>query len=321
MARGDLVWNWQDALRGTHFALPAMVIIASGDVTLGVACGIGVLPAATIGLLPTRKKRLLLVFVGILVAASLLLGSLFAHNAVLAAVGLFLLALGAAKLAQKSSFGILVLSLCLPLAGIGLSIDETTTALGLGALIILGSIYAYILTVFWPESPGAPKQRASAALPAGYGLYLGLTAAITAGIGLVLHLDHPGWAAAAALFVMRPQADLQEMRSIARVIAVVFGSSAAIVFLQLHPSEFLISISVAVALTAAAATHKSRWYITPLFSTFIVFLMLLYSNLEDAPLRFIERSGETAFGVAVAYFFGLVLPWLLRLASTRRRSV
>ena len=73
-----------------------------------------------------------------------------------------------------------------------------------------------------------------------------------------------------------------------------------------------------VDLAAAAATHGSRWYITGGFTTFLVFVFLLYASPQDAAGRFVERVGETALGVGLALFFGWLIP-LLR-AAARRRS-
>jgi hypothetical protein len=52
------------------------------------------------------------------------------------------------------------------------------------------------------------------------------------------------------------------------------------------------------------------------FTTFLVFLMLLYSNPQTASKRFNERVLETLLGVGIAYFYGLALP---ALAQHRRK--
>ena len=46
---------------------------------------------------------------------------------------------------------------------------------------------------------------------------------------------------------------------------------------------------------------------TAAFTTFIVFLLLLYSDPDAAGARFAERLGETVLGVGIAYGFGLLL--------------
>jgi uncharacterized membrane protein YccC len=59
-----------------------------------------------------------------------------------------------------------------------------------------------------------------------------------------------------------------------------------------------------------------RWYVTAGFTTFLVFLLLLYLEPETAGSRFFERVSETILGVAIAAFFGLIL---LRLTAASRR--
>jgi hypothetical protein len=56
----------------------------------------------------------------------------------------------------------------------------------------------------------------------------------------------------------------------------------------------------AIVVAGAAVTHRSRWYVTSAFTTFMVFLLLLYSNPQSARARFDERVLETLLGVAIA---------------------
>jgi hypothetical protein len=81
---------------------------------------------------------------------------------------------------------------------------------------------------------------------------------------------------------MRPAAEMQRLRSVGRILA------------------------------GAGGTHRSRWYVTSAFTTFLVFLLLLYSDPQDAASRFNERVLETLLGVGIAYVYGLGLPWLVR---------
>ena len=64
----------------------------------------------------------------------------------------------------------------------------------------------------------------------------------------------------------------------------------------------------ALALAVLTGTVGSRWYVTPAFTTFLVFLMLLYGNPGQAVGRFVERVLETLFGIGVAYVFGILVP-------------
>jgi hypothetical protein len=70
---------------------------------------------------------------------------------------------------------------------------------------------------------------------------------------------------------------------------------------------------------AAAATNASRWYVTPAFTAFLVFWALLYGKTGNGDIerRFLERVLETILGVGIAYFFGLLIPWIRTKATTR----
>ena len=111
---------------------------------------------------------------------------------------------------------------------------------------------------------------------------------------------------------MRPAAEMQRLRSVGRLIAVAVGALAAIGLVRLDPGAEIYSLASIVAIAGAGATHRSRWYITPAFTTFLVFLLLLYSRPQDAASRFDERLLETLLGVAIAYVFGLGIPALVR---------
>jgi hypothetical protein len=70
--------------------------------------------------------------------------------------------------------------------------------------------------------------------------------------------------------------------------------------LRAGPPDAVHAAAIVAALAAAAGTHGSRWYVTPAFTTFLVFLLLLWSAPEDAASRFGERVGETLLGVGIA---------------------
>ena len=68
--------------------------------------------------------------------------------------------------------------------------------------------------------------------------------------------------------------------------------------------------AVLVDLVVLAGTRGSRRYLTPAFTTFAVFLLLLYGNARDAEYRFLERLTETVLGVTLALIFGVLVPRL-----------
>ncbi len=109
---------------------------------------------------------------------------------------------------------------------------------------------------------------------------------------------------------------MQRLRSAGRIVAVAVGAAAAILLVHAEPADGWFALAVLAAVAAAAATRAGRWYVTPAFTTFLVFLLLLAGDPQDSASRFNERLGETVLGVGLAYLFGLALPAL----EARRRS-
>ena len=90
------------------------------------------------------------------------------------------------------------------------------------------------------------------------------------------------------------------------------GALLAIGLVRLGPPAWAYSLAVIGVVAGAGATHRSRWYVTPAFTTVLVFLLLLYARPQDAASRFSERVLETVLGVGIAYAFGLGLPSVVR---------
>jgi uncharacterized membrane protein YccC len=221
-------------------------------------------------------------------------------------------------LVARFPVGQVVMNLSLPMVGVGLSYPSVGKAAGMMGLMVLGSALGCLVSMLWPERPPAPSAagRPPARPPTiGYGIRLGAAGATAAAIGFILDLEHVGWACAAALLVMRPAAEMQRLRSVGRLIAVALGALAAIAIVRLGPPASVYSVAAVAAVAGAGGTRGSRWYVTPAFTTFLVFLLLLYSRPQDAASRFSERLVETVLGVGIAYIFGLALP---ALASRRR---
>ena len=101
-----------------------------------------------------------------------------------------------------------------------------------------------------------------------------------------------------------------EMANWRRVVSVFAGALAASWLLSHSIQPVMAAAFCGGALIAASATHASRWYITPAFTTFLVFFILLYgqSTTADIEHRFNERVVETLLGVGIAYLFGVVVP-------------
>jgi hypothetical protein len=244
--------------------------------------------------------------------------ALIVHTTVTAVVGIFAVAFGWALLASRRAFGLVAMSLSAPVAAIGLSYPDLGQALGHGLIVLTGSVFSYVVSLLhatWIPDAAAPGPRLlPSAMAAPYGLRLGLAAGVATAVGIAIHTDHVGWAPAAALFVMRPTKEMQELRSVGWFVSVVLGALAAIAVLRLTPSSELIAILAVLAIAGAAGTRGSRWYVTPFFTTCLVLVMLLDADptVANEQWRFAERVGETVLGVGLAYFFGLLLPRLLR---------
>jgi hypothetical protein len=305
------------------YAVPAAALLLH-DVPAGLGLALGTIPAAIVPLAPRRRRRYVTAVVGMLAGGAMLAGALLAAAGPWVAVpALFLIAVGAAQLAGRHRFGLYVMTLCVPLVGAGLSYDDVGTAAALALAFVVGAGYGWLVSLLWPETsvPGPPaaadRGAAVNAAMLDYGIRLGLAGATCAAIGFALDLEHVGWAVTAALIVMRPSPEVQRLRSIGRIASVGIGALVAIAVVETMPSVGVLAPLTVIALAAAAGTAGGRWYVTPAFTTFLVFLLLLYSHPDQASGRFWERIGETLLGVGVASVCGLIVPML---RERRRRS-
>ncbi|WP_101846374.1 FUSC family protein [Zhihengliuella sp. ISTPL4] len=312
-ARGALSWQWSRFGLGVLYAVPT-IVVAPFDPAVALALSIGVLPAAVVGLPPRRRARAAIPFLGALVALGLLLGAALALVPVLAVLALALLSVGASMLAARGRAGQLALTLVLPLVGIGLSFPFSAATIAVAAAILAGSVYAWLVALLWPErsigdgTPAAvPKGRAMVV----YGVLLGAAAATAAAIGFALGLEHVGWATGAVLLVMRPVRGQLVLRSVGRATSVLVGALAAAGFAVLSPNGAMVGVAIGLTLGSLCAVQESRWYVAPAFTTFLVLTLLLSTSAEPPAARFLERTLETLLGIALALFFGALVPALL----------
>jgi len=96
---------------------------------------------------------------------------------------------------------------------------------------------------------------------------------------------------------MRPSEQALRLRSIGQPVLVCVGAVAAIGLVALDVPRWTLGIGVVLVIVAATAMARSRWYATPAFTTFLVFLLLISADLGQAAGRFWERLGETVLGV------------------------
>ena len=278
-----LARDWSRAFVGAVYALPAAVVMLA-KVSSGVALSFGVLPATIVGLAPTRRARARVVALGALVAVSIFAGSLLSNEPVLAVVGIALLVVGAAQLST--------------IRPAGQRRDDRRVADGRrrpelhrrrrrsGAcrahrarLALRVPRVVVLARVFGPgrAAESLPSRRAML----GYGIRLGAAGATAAAIGFGFGFDHVGWACAAVLLVMRPSAEMQELRSAGRVLSVVLGALVAAGLARFTTAPGWYCVAAIAVIAGAAATRPSRWYVTPAFTTFIALSKLLLLQPES----------------------------------------
>jgi hypothetical protein len=282
---------------------------------------VGVLVAALVGVAPTRAKRKAVLVVGLLFAVSISLGALLATEPWLAVPGIAIVAFGAAQAAAATPLGGLAMGLCLPIMGIGFSYHPAAAA-GFSLLVLAGTVYGYLVSLAFKEypAPSAPEPRMLSREEArGYGVTLALTAFTSALIGFTIGVDHPGWLVGAALLVIRPSRELQQLRSVGRIVAVYAGALLAAPLVVHGAPPWVFALTAPAALVALAALHTSRWYVNAGFTTFLVIILLTYGESGSVGHFFSERTLETLIGVGIAYFFGLAGPKLIESRSPRRQ--
>lgn len=315
-----LAWSWRKALHGVMLGVPAGIATLS-DLQVGLALAVGVLPAAGLGVSGSRRRRVMSLVVGGIAAVSVLLGSAVARFPVLAVITVFTLCVVAAVLTADRSRRLAtpVLVLGVPLLGVGLSFSSVSTGLAGAGLILLGSLYGFVVSLVWPGSASAPPPAPPATNRAAmlvYGIQIGLAGAIGATIGFALGVDHPGWACTAALMVSRPTHAMLITRGCGRPVAVIVGALLALAVAAVHPPAAVSALLLVIILSVATGIAGSRWYVFPLFSTFVVLSMLLLEDTDPPAHWFVERVGLTLVGVALALAAAAVVP---RLPGATRR--
>jgi hypothetical protein len=119
--------------------------------------------------------------------------------------------------------------------------------LAIAALMVAGCAWATLVTSCWPRPhpptiTPTPPDRApdptDARLAAGsYAIGFAATAGIGLALGYLLDLVHVAWAAAAAIFIMRPDPGLLASRAVGRTIATPAGVVAGGLLLRRGPTE------------------------------------------------------------------------------------
>ena len=306
----QLAWRWQPALFAAVCAVPA-AIVTSDDVSRGLALAFGVVPAAAVGVPPSRSQRVMIVIVGAAIAVGLLTGSVLGHVPVIAVWGLFLAGLGAALWAARAGVGALAMMLVVPMVAAGLGFDGVDDAAGIATLLVAGSLVTWLVSLVWPDVPShraadAAGPRLAAIDAVDYGLRLGAAGGLCAAISFIAGFDHEGWAAAACLLVMRPNPAMVRLRGAGRAAFVAAGATAAALLTELDPPNAVWAVVIVLDLILLAGTRASRWYVTGGFTTFIVISLTIHADAEHGADAFAERVLETLIGVTVALLFGSI---------------
>jgi hypothetical protein len=300
-----VAWSWERLALGAAYALPALVV-APADPVRGLTLAIGVLPAATAGSIGPRRARVRVLVVGAVAGVALALGAWAAQvSDAVAVLTVVAVCLGASAATARAPgmLAALVLGLGAPLTAAGLSVPDARTGIEGAVLIVLGSCWAWLVSLALPERPAdphPPRTAPSTAAALGYGAQLALAGGAAVAITLALGLDHPGWAGTSALLVSRPAGAELRARGVERSAAVLAGALLACAVAAADPSSWVLAVLLLAAIGGAAATAGSRRYVTPFFSTLLV-LSLLAASDDRAPRHWlVERVGETVLGVALA---------------------
>ena len=172
--------------------------------------------------------------------------------------------------------------------------------------MLAGCSWATLITCCWPRThpaaiaaaPPDPKPDPAATRRAMH-LYAAMFAA-----------------AAAAMFIMRPDPGLLASRAVGRTAATFAGVIAAGLLLRRGPAEIALAVVTIAAIAAMTAVRTSRWYVASAGSGLIVLLISGISGTREFDISFAERLLETALGAGLALTFGVAIPaglrWLTR---------
>jgi Fusaric acid resistance protein-like len=324
-----ITWDWADAGRGGLCALPGAVIVLAVDVGLGVIFALGTVVVAMLGVPPGRSQRARLGLVGLGFAVAYGLGSTVALWEVAAVVALTLLAYAAVLLSERKPAAKLLPAMLVPAFALGMN-HPAPDGFVFAGVLLAGGAWATLVTYLWPQTrpPGIasresqPEPAPASARRAGgvYAVLFAAAAGIGLALGFLLDLTHVAWAAAAALFIMRPDPGLLASRAVGRTVATLAGVVAARLIYRRGPSEIAIAVVTIAAVSAMVATRTSRWYVSAAGSGLIVLLVSGVGSKKEFDVSFVERLGETAIGAGLALTFGVAVPFALRRLAPSRAA-
>jgi len=309
----------QDCRHAAVGVVPAVVLIASGHLTVGVAFAIGLLPTSLMGIAPRRRLRVVYGIVGCLFGLGVFLGALIFNSFDLFATALvfFVVCFGATVLASSRPAGGVLLGILIPALGVGTGYVIADAA-GLMVAFIAGSLWSCLVMLPVREFPpaGNVAERLAAAQPPHvktYGVLLGLTAASAILVGQVFDIPKPGWIATAALLVIRPFQQMTGWRGVGRALSTIAGTLLVIVVLDMDLGYGATAIVCAVITILTIGARTSRLYVTPFGTAFLILTIELYGVDNSDNLQAIGHSRITnnVLGALIALFYGLLVSSLL----------
>jgi hypothetical protein len=303
MADRPIVLDAGEAARGALCAVPGAIVLLTANPAAGMVCALGALPAAMVGVPPRRRGAIALLPVGLGFTLAYISGSVVGQAQVLAVAALAVVAFAAMRASASRPAARVLPALIVP--GFALGMNETLPdSLALGAAFLGGTVWAALVAAAWPRR-GSAKPRAA---PPGAGakpsdLYASCFAAAGAiglALGFILNLQHVAWAAAAALFIMRPDPNAAASRALGRAVATTAGVVAAGLILHRGPAEAALAAVTIAALAAMVGTRGSRWYVTSAGSGLMVLLASGATSTDAFHTAFGERLLETLLGAGLA---------------------
>ena len=299
--------------------IPAVVLIAFGHLTIGVAFAIGLLPTSLMGIAPRRRLRVVYGIVGCLFGLGIFLGALIfnSYDLVATALVFFVVCFGATVLASLRPAGGVLLGILIPALGVGTGYTIADAA-GLMAAFIAGSLWSCLVMLpvreFQPE--GNVAERLSAAQPRHvktYGVLLGLTAATAILVGHAFDIPKPGWIATAAMLVIRPIQQMTGWRGVGRALSTIAGTLLVIVTLDMDLGYGATAILCAVITVLTIGARTSRLYVTPFGTAFLILTIELYGvdNSDNVQPIGHSRIANNVLGALIALFYGLLVSSLL----------
>ena len=198
------------------------------------------------------------------------------------------------------------------------------------AVMLAGCTWATLITWCWPRThppaisavPPPPEPDPAAARRAArlYAVMFAAASGLGLALGYLLGLVYVAWAAAAAMFIMRPDPGLLASRAVGRTVATFAGVVAAGLLLRRGPTEIALAVVTVAAIAAMIAVRTSRWYVASAGSAVIVLLLSGISGTHEFDISFAERLLETALGAGLALAFGVAIPAGLRWLTPQARS-